>query len=532
MKILKNAKVYTLNPDQPMADCLVVGDASLSAGRILAVGEWEKLIEEFGTRAKVEDLEGRIVMPGLTDAHLHLRQYALTLKRVDCGTAGREVCLDRVGERARSTPKGDWILGHGWNQNIWDGGFGTAQELDAAAPENPVYLTAASLHAGWANSLALKTAGIDGNTPDPHNGKIGKSQDGEPDGILFEDAMKLVSQVIPKPTSEENTAVIATAQEKLWRMGLTGGHDFDRRESFAALQILNQRGELKFRVVKSIPLEQLEQAIALGLRSGFGDNMLRIGSIKMFADGALGPHTAAMLEAYDDEPDNLGMLFADREEIFEIGRKAARGGFSMAIHSIGDRANHEVLAAYGQLRRAEKEEGVTHFRHRIEHAQIVHPEDFSAFFTEDIIASVQPIHATSDMEMADRYWGARAKNSYAWKKLLDAGARMCFGSDAPVDSPNPFWGIYAAVTRRRLDGSPGEDGWYPEQRLDVHEVIEGYTTGAAYAGGMEKVLGKLAKGYLADLIVLERDPFEIQTDEIGDLKPIATMVGGEWVWRE
>jgi predicted amidohydrolase YtcJ len=259
--------------------------------------------------------------------------------------------------------------------------------------------------------------------------------------------------------------------------------------------------------------------------------MLRIGSIKMFADGALGPRTAAMLEPYEGEPGNRGMLFVDREEIFEQARTAAKGGLSMTIHAIGDRANHEVLAAYAQLREFENSEGLPNLRHRLEHSQIVHPEDFKKFTEHDIIASVQPIHATSDMLMADRYWGERAQYSYAWRTLMENRVRMSFGSDAPVDSPNPFWGIHAAVTRQRRDDSPSSEGWYPEQKLTVEEAFDGYSIGPAYAAGMENNLGMLAPGFLADLIVVETDPFKCPPEQLQEIKPSATMVGGDWVWR-
>jgi predicted amidohydrolase YtcJ len=308
-------------------------------------------------------------------------------------------------------------------------------------------------------------------------------------------------------------------------------HDFDRADSFAALQTLHKGGELKLRVLKSLPVEILEQAVEVGLRSGFGDDLLRIGGIKVFADGALGPHTAAMFEPYIGEPDNRGMLFLDGEELFEIGRKAASGGLSLAVHAIGDKANHEVLNGFKQLRKFEADEGLPHLRHRIEHVQLLHPDDLGKLADFGIIASMQPIHATSDMLMADTSWGDRSRYGYAWRTLLDKGIRMVFGSDAPVDSPNPFLGIHAAVSRRRVDGSPGPEGWYPEQRITGEEALHGYTTGPAYAAGMEDRLGKLAPGCLADLIVLDSDPFTCPPEALRGIKPKATMVGGDWVWE-
>jgi predicted amidohydrolase YtcJ len=295
---------------------------------------------------------------------------------------------------------------------------------------------------------------------------------------------------------------------------------------------------LRLRVLKSIPLEDLEGALEVGLRSGFGDDWLRIGGVKLFADGALGPHTAAMFTPYEDDVSNKGMLFLDSEQIYEYGRQAVEGGLSLAIHAIGDRANHEVLNAFeslrtyeAQVKQAEGRFDEPQLRHRIEHVQALHPRDVGRLAELGVIASMQPIHALSDMDMADRFWGARARLAYAWKSQLHNGANLIFGSDAPVDSPNPFWGLYAAVTRRRFDGSPGPQGWHPEQRLSLAQAIHAYTTGAAYAAGCEDRLGKLAPGYLADLLVLDDDPFTCQADLLRSIQPRATMVSGEWVFQ-
>ena len=269
-----------------------------------------------------------------------------------------------------------------------------------------------------------------------------------------------------------------------------------------------------------------------------GDDWLRIGGVKMFADGALGPQTAAMLQPYQGDPQNRGMLLMDSEEIFEHGRQAVENGLPVAVHAIGDRANHEVLDAIEQLRRLENEINTTsrrpgrRLRHRIEHVQLIHAGDAARLAQLGVVASMQPIHATSDMLMADRFWGERAALSYAWKTQLEHGAMLAFGSDAPVESPNPFWGLHAAVTRQRVDGSPGPQGWYPEQRLSLEQALHGFTTGAAYVAGWEDRLGKLAPGYLADLIVMESDPFECEPQQLHSLKPSATMVNGEWVFQD
>jgi predicted amidohydrolase YtcJ len=298
-----------------------------------------------------------------------------------------------------------------------------------------------------------------------------------------------------------------------------------------ALQQLHAQDKLKLRVTKNIPLDLLEHAFELGLRTGFGDDWLRIGSVKAFMDGALGPHTAAMFQPYSNESENRGILNMDAEQLFEHTRHAADVGLGMAVHAIGDRANHEVLDAYEQLRAYETAKELPHLRHRIEHVQILHPDDAQRLAKLNVVASMQPVHATSDMLMADAFWGERSHLAYAWRTQLNAGARLAFGSDAPVESPNPFWGIHAAVTRRRRDGSPKPDGWYPEQRLTIQEAVNGFTTGPAYAAYAEDRVGKLQAGYLADLIALDEDPFTCDIDDVKNMQSSATMIGGDWIWR-
>lgn len=523
MKLLHNARIHTLDRKQPAASAVAI-----DRDEILAVGG-DELLDEF-ERAEKQDMRGRIVLPGLTDAHLHLKHYALALQKADCETGTLEECLQRVAAHTKKLRDGEWALGHGWNQNSW-GGWPTAADLDRIAPDRPVYLTAKSLHAAWANTAALKRANLTASTPDPKDGQIQRDERGVPTGILLESAMQLVDGVIPEPSLDQVTEAIHHAQSVLWKMGLTGVHDFDRRDCFMALQALQARGDLKLRVTKNIPLDLLEHAVELGLRTGFGNDWIRIGSVKVFMDGALGPRTAAMFQPYEGEPHNKGILNMDGEQLFEHGRRAAEVGLGMTVHAIGDRANHEVLNAYQQLRAYEKEKGLPALRHRIEHVQVLHPDDALRLAQLDVIASMQPLHATSDMSMADRYWGPRVRLAYALRTQLDAGAHVAFGSDAPVESPNPFLGLHAAVTRRRADGSPGTDGWHPEQRLTVQEALEGFTLGAAYAAYSEYRMGRLAPGYLADLILLDKDPFACDPNEIKELAPAATMVAGEWVWE-
>jgi predicted amidohydrolase YtcJ len=524
MKLLFNANIHTFDSTNPHAHAILI-----AGGRIIAVGEKPQL--EILAHGKVEkqDMKGKTILPGLTDAHIHIQHYALGLSKVDCETKTKEECLRRIAERAKQAKPGEWVLGHGWNQNEWDGNFPTAQELDAVSPNNPVYLTAKSLHAAWANTSALRLANITNDTPDPKDGAIQHDANGHATGILLETAMGLVSAAVPESSIVEIAAAIEKAQPVLWRMGITSIHDFDRRESFMALQSLRAANKLKLRVCKNIPVESVQQANALGLRTGFGDEWLWIGSVKAFMDGALGPRTAAMLEPYEGEPHNKGILNMDGEELFEHCRKAADVGLSMTVHAIGDKANHEVLNAFEQLRAYEKENGLPHLRHRIEHVQVIHPDDAPRLAKLNVIASMQPIHATSDMHAADRFWGERSKLAYAWRTQLDFGAPLAFGSDAPVESPNPFWGIYAAVTRKRADASDSAASWYPEQALTLAEAFSAYTLGAAYAANAEDRLGKLAENYHADLIVLDTDPFEIAPADLLTITADSVMINGEWV---
>lgn len=544
MEIFLNAQVITLDHTRPSTTALVVEN-----GQIIALGDDGAIRSTYldstathrAPEVSVLDMQGRTILPGLTDAHLHLEHYALSLQKVDCETSTLQECLDRVAERAQRSRPGEWVLGHGWNQNNWLSGFGSAADLDLAAPDNPVYLTAKSLHAAWANSAALKIAGIAEGTPDPSDGRLGRTPDGRLNGILFESAMDLVAKTIPEANLDQVMEAIRYAQSTLWRMGITGVHDFDRRRCFMAIQRLRQQGMLKLRVIKSIPLEDLEHAIALGLRSGFGDEWIRIGGIKAFADGALGPQTAAMLQPYENERSNRGMLFLDAEELFEHGRKAVENGLSLAVHAIGDRANHEVLSAFEQLRGLEAEKffggdrsqaNQYGLRHRVEHVQVIHPDDVSKLAQLGVVASMQPIHATSDMRMADRYWGERVKLAYAWRAQLEHGAILAFGSDAPVESPNPFLGLHAAVTRQQVDGNPGVQGWVPGQRISILQALEAYTLGPARTAGTQTYSGKLAPGFLADLIILNENPLSCLPEQIHAIKPVGTMVGGEWVFRE
>lgn len=523
--ILHNANILTLDEQYPTASAIAIRD-----DRILGVGKTDEWISSFPPDIEHIDLDQRCILPGLTDSHIHMSKYAQSLDMFDCETRTIEECLQRVRVAAAKTAPERWIRGHGWNQNSW-AGYGSSIDLDEISTAHPIYLTAKSLHAGWANSKAMQLAGIDPETPDPAGGEIQRDSKGNPTGILFENAMQLVAANISKPSESELAELILTAQENLWKLGLTGIHDFDGPDCFRALQLLQRRGQLGMRVVKNIPVEKLPEALAIGLAPGFGNSMLQIGNIKIFTDGALGPHTAAMLDAYAGEENNFGILLKEDEEITDIGIQAAQAGFGLTIHAIGDRANHTVLNAFDALRKAEAAMHLPNLRHRIEHLQLLHPQDLNRPAALNIIASMQPIHATSDMEMADKYWGDRSNLSYAWNSVLHSGAVLAFGSDAPVESPNPFLGIFAALTRKKVGQKENSKGWIPEQKINLSQALKAYTFGPAYASYQEHELGKLQSGFYADLIVLEENPFDIDPNQLHKILPSATMIAGRWRFR-
>jgi predicted amidohydrolase YtcJ len=315
---------------------------------------------------------------------------------------------------------------------------------------------------------------------------------------------------------------------RAWQLGLTAIHDMDGERAFAAYQRLQLLGPLGLRVIKYLPADMIDDALDLSRRVPNEDDWLRIGGIKVFADGALGARTAAMLAPYDGEPDNVGILTTENQGLRELAEKAISGGLPLAVHAIGDRANRMVLDVFAAV----GARGRTRRPHRIEHVQLLHPDDLGRLARCGLVASMQPSHAVQDRAMAERYWGARCATAYAWHSLLDAGTALAFGSDAPVEDPNPFFGIHAAVTRRSLDREDDRDGWYPGERISVQEAVHAYTLGAAYAGGMEDRLGSLAPGKLADLVVLDRDVFRCDPSEIVGTRVLATMINGRFVHRD
>ena len=411
------------------------------------------------------------------------------------------------------------------------GRFGNVSQLDSVSGQHPVFLADKSIHAAWVNSAAMKVAQIDKDTPDPEGGSILRDADGKPTGILFENAVNLVEKMIPSITSSQRLEYMLKGQKSLHRLGLIGIHDFDRTDCFSTLQEMHQSGTLTLRVTKSIPLQDLDNAISIGLRTGFGDPHLHMGSVKLFADGALGPQTAAMLMPYEGTSDNFGTLLLKADDIFEIGMKATTHGWSLAIHAIGDKANNEVLNGVAMIRQYEIANGLSQRLHRIEHLQLLHPDDVQKAKDIAIIASMQPIHILSDMFTADKHWGKRSRMAYAFGSLLKSGTHLIFGSDAPVESPNPFIGISAAVTRRRENGDPGISGWYPDERISIIDAKKAYSQIPALVSGQGNQFGQLNAGLAADFIILPRNPEIIDPMELSQLLPEQVYVDGNCVFE-
>ncbi|MFW5940948.1 MAG: amidohydrolase [Chloroflexota bacterium] len=531
--VFVNGRIYTMEAAEPSVSALAVRD-----GRILATGTDQAMRELLAPDGDLVDLGGRALTPGLVDAHAHFQWFALSRLQIDLfEVSSLQEALRRVADTAAEAPPGRWLQGRGWTQELWQAHrFPTAADLDAVTGALPAFLTHKSGHAAWVNSRALKEAGIDANTPDPPGGQIQRDKAGAPTGILFESAMDLVREKIPKATAPEVADAMRSAQEYCWEVGLTGIHDFDGPTSFRALQALHLDEELGLRVVKNIPASRLEHVVGVGLRSGFGDDWLRIGGIKIFADGALGPRTALMIEPFEGEPNNRGIAVTDKEEMMAIASEASAHGLSLTIHAIGDRANHDVLDVYEALHEEEQARRAAgqiapRLRHRIEHVQLLHPADQQRLSQLGVIASMQPSHATADMEMVDRYWGERGRHSYAWRTVLESGALLVFGSDAPIESIAPLPGIYAAVTRRRPDGAPGPEGWYGEQRLTLQEAIHAFTVAAAQTAGQLAHQGTVRAGKLADFTIFDRDIFDVAPDELLEAKIAATVVGGQFRYR-
>ena len=527
--VFVNGRIFTNDPAQPWAR-----EIAVRQGRFEAVGPEGSAQGLVGRGVPCVDLADALVLPGLCDSHIHFVNYALSLQELDLfEVPSLQALKERLGALAATLPPAAWIRGRGWDQNLWpEGRFPTRADLDAAAGSRPVILFAKSGHAAVASSAALQAASLPSGSGSPEGGAIGREPDGTPNGLLYETpAIALVAGQYPEPSPAAVADAALQAQRVLHAWGITSVHDFDGKLGLTTFQRLLQQRQLRLRVVNHIAKEQLDDAIAFGVRGPLGNKWFRIGGLKMFADGALGPRTALMIAPYEGEPDNYGLAVTDKEEMLELALQATEHGIAACVHAIGDRANHDALDVFEAVRRREAELGIPRAarRHRIEHVQVIQAEDMPRLAALDVAGAVQPIHATQDMHLVDAYWGARGATAYAFRSLQARGVRLAFGSDAPVESPNPFVGLHAAVTRRRADGTPGPEGWYPAQRLERAAALRGYTTDAAYLEGMDRITGVIAPGYGADFFVPDRDLLQCAAEELLQASSRLTVVGGQCV---
>jgi len=519
--VIHNAHIWTGDPARPTASAAVVRD-----GKFAHVGDQTEINAAPG--AKVLDLGGRFLMPGFTDAHVHLLATGLGMGAVQLKEVPSiEEALRRVRERVAVSPASSWVTGAGWDQNLWPGAtFPSRHQLDGISPEHPVVLTQASGHCTWLNSAALRAAGITGATASPEGGAIDIGDDGEPTGILRDNASRLVTEVMPRPTQTDRIAAIEEAVRGAHRLGVTAVHPMDvGRGEFQALHALNDSGRLHLRVRLFLSHQKLDEWIERGITTGDGDDMLRIGGVKFFTDGALGSLTAWMFDPYEHST-ACGFPLQPVEDLERDVRHCLERGIAPAVHAIGDRANHEALNIFERARAL-----APALPRRIEHAQLLRADDVARFAALGVAASVQPIHARQDQHKSDRSWGPRGRLAYAYRSLQSSGADLAFGSDAPVETMDPLAGIHAAVTRRNADGEPA-GGWYPEQRVGTEDALRHYTAGPAKAVGEVESFGRIAKGYHADFIVLSEDPLSL-TDpmRLCQLRVDMTALGGEIVYQ-
>ncbi len=542
--LLHGGPILSLGPTEASATALAVRD-----DRILAIGDEATVRAALRPGYEALDLRGRTALPGLCDAHIHLLWTAQVASQVHLdGVASLEAALDAVRLVAATLPADAWVLGHGWDHSRWDNRWPTAAELDAVTGGRPAFLTRKDLHSGWVNSAALQRAGIDAATSDPEGGTIGRDETGAASGLLFENAQKYISAVLPQASRAANEGAIQGLIRQFQQSGITSIHVPEGPDCLAAVQSLYGRGELGVRVLHHLRMSGLDAALETGVRSGLGDLWVRIGGVKIFSDGSLGSHTAHMLEPFShlpaDAPHPRGLPMLPPEELQALVARAIGAGISVTVHAIGDAANRGVLDAIEAAMRQHPEplptaapplpgRGLPHLAlipNRIEHTQILHPADIGRFARLGVVASIQPIHATSDIEIAEQLLGERCRSAYAWRALLESGAILACGSDAPVESWSPWAGIHAAVTRQRPGGYP-EGGWSPEQRLTLEEALWGYTVGPALASGELASKGTLSVGKLADIAVVDRDLSAASPAELHSVGTDITILNGQVVWE-
>lgn len=542
--ILVGGIIHTMDPARPAASALAATD-----GMIVALGESEEILAAHrGPDTIVLDAAGAVVLPGLIDAHAHVMNLGRFLATVDLfGTGSAEEVVERVREAARARAPGEWILGRGWDQNDWEvKEFPTRELLDRAAPENPVFLDRVDGHAVWVNTAALDAGGVTAGTADVAGGQILRDADGMPTGILIDFATDLVEHAIPVPGEEELGAMLSAAQDRMVSLGMTGVHDMGvGPDTLALYRRFDEAGRLVPRVVVYFSARSpaaLEWWASEG-RDLYGQasDRFRVRGPKTYADGALGSRGAALLAPYSDAPESKGTFLVGPDSLKPIVARALDLGLQPSIHAIGDAGNRAALDAIdAALRRPVAPCGgnatggcpaADDLRPRIEHVQVVAMDDISRFAELGIIASYQPTHATSDMYWAeDRVGPERIRGAYAWRRMRESGARLACGSDFPVESPNPFFGIYAAVTRQDQEGWP-EGGWRPEDRMTREEALACFTRDAAWAAGMEDEVGTLSVGKRADFVIIDRDPFTVPAEDLWGTRVLRTVIDGETVYE-
>ncbi len=540
--ILLHGKIWTGEPAGGHTAAAKFAEAmAIANGRILAVGSNAEIQPYAGRNTKVVDLKGRLAVPGLIDSHAHFIGGGFQLLSVDLKDAHSEQEFTRrIAEKASTLPPGRWLLGGDWDEQAWASAtLPTRQMIDAVTENHPVFLSRYDGHAALANSLALKLAGVTRATPDPVGGVIVRDAAGEPTGIFKDAAQDLISRAIPRPTEAEMAEALRAALVEAARVGLTsvGSITVDGDSwngSFTGeIQLLRRaelEGWLTCRMYEVIPITDWERLRDAGLAHNMGDDFIKLGAVKAFADGSLGSATAWMYEPFADDPANRGIplpLMNPPARMESLATGADQAQIQICIHAIGDRAIAEILDMYERLGGA----NAAAHRFRVEHAQHMRPQDFARFGRLGIVASMQPYHAIDDGRWAEKRLGPeRLKWSYAWRSMLAAGAPLAFGSDWPVAPLSPILGIYAAVTRATLDGKH-PDGWFPEQRLTVEEALRAYTQGSAYAAFQENNKGSIAPGKLGDVVVLSDDLFTIPPARIKDAHVVMTIVGGKIVYQ-
>ena len=520
-KIFINAVIYTMNSQNEIANSIAVKDE-----KILYIGNEEDAYNYSGDKTEIIDLQGETVVPGFTDAHTHIAQMGKFIQSLNLtGTKSAQVIADNIRYYASTIPPGELIEGLGWDQNDWEvKKFPTFQILTDAAPDNPVILLRIGRSTIWVNKKTLELAGITAETPDPEGGQILRIPgSNEPSGLLRNNAMSLVNDVRQAPSKDLKKRRIVETLSYALKLGITTlhdtGSDSDHLEIYKELAA---EGKLVPRVYAMIQDEEIlkEKYFKLGPQIGLYDDYLNIRTMKFLFDGTLGSRGAALLEPYSDDPENSGMLSMPEDELRSKITNAANHGFQVSAHAIGDRSGRLILDIYEQLTNGREN------RHRIEHSQTLSLDDIPRFKKLGVIPSMQPTHQSSDMYWAeDRLGSERIKGAYAWRKLVDSGVVIAGGSDAPIESLNPLWGIYAAVTRQDHKGFP-ENGWYPEERMTMEEAVKMFTSWAAYASFEEDLKGTLETGKLADFTVLSKDIFTIEPPALLKTRVLMTVIGG------